>query len=280
MGENETAWRILPVGDFHIGVETDEEGLHPRYDEYVRDEKDAVERKLTLWRLLTDSINALDLDYVVFLGDNFGKFSEANCEVLKDLFKDLRCPVIGVMGNHDAGQRLADGTWPPDYWLERRKRISEDVFGHDVCAGFDLRGGWRLILLNNATPIARDRYMFTIADEDLSFLESELARGLPCVTVMHVPFRFPKAYATMCHRRIYEKPADQRRLDSIPRQFMYPPMQEKLNALRKKHANWRGNIAGHVHYYACDEEDGFTQWTFPIWPERSDPLRCLDVHDF
>lgn len=272
-------WKILPIADFHYIEATDETDLDQDYQRLTGDEAlcRTSAAKLALLGNLVPTINALDLDAIVFLGDNMARWSRAGIASIKKAISEISAPVVGVQGNHDLRYKGFGDMWD----LDCREALSRELFGHSRYHAIDI-GAHRLVLLDNCV---RDATTYPTGSEmideaQFEFLERELAKGGSTLVAMHTPLYLPNTSAERLRVRYLGPGGAAPDAGEARALSMHQSTQGRLLDLVEKYPNWFGAIAGHYHVYAIDLVGNWTQLSFPIWPEENNALHCIGYHDF
>ncbi|MXY50714.1 MAG: phosphodiesterase [Gemmatimonadetes bacterium] len=152
--------RIVQLSDPHI-VPAEQQPVHGQ---------DTLER----FRAAVNAVNRLSPspDLVVMTGDQSNDGTEASYRALKDILTRLRFPCHMALGNHD-------------YRPVFRMIMLEETGADSAPYYYSLnRSGYRIIVLDTQDE---GEVSGRLDDDQLDWMEQELATGLPSVICMHHP---------------------------------------------------------------------------------------------
>ena len=169
---------ILHISDTHLTEAYDDEG----------------EKKLTLRterrktfggrqeEALRDSLAWAkeNVDYVLHTGDLIDWQSRANFDLVKKYFGDA---MFGSLGNHE---------FSPDMWLSEPKETKDESWKDRTRAQLAATFPFDVVLhsqvVNGVNFVTLDDVYGTVTEEQVRRFRAEVAKGLPIVLCMHVPF--------------------------------------------------------------------------------------------
>ena len=150
------------------------------------------------------------------------------------VLSELQIPYYLAMGNHDhkiASFRDSDWPWPQDE-LVRMQRLWKRMTGFDPYYAVEHKG-WKFIVLNSMGGRHLERHF---DDEQMDWLERELAERRPSVLFFHHPIR-----------------TDSFRIWSKPGQWTNPERDPRFYEILKKHRQHvKAIFVGHGHFYMHD----------------------------
>ena len=120
------------------------------------------------------------VDYIVHTGDLIDWQSEANFDLVRKYFGE---DIIGTMGNHE---------FTPDMWLSDPPEEKSETFKDLTRAKlqevypFDVR--FQSQVVHGVNFVTLDDVYAYVTEEQVERFKQEVAKGLPIVLCMHVPF--------------------------------------------------------------------------------------------
>ena len=188
------------------------------------------------------------VDYVVHTGDLIDWQSEANFELVKKYFGD---GVIGSLGNHE---------YSTDMWLSDPKEEKNEKYKNNTRETIQSVYPFNTTLfsqvVNGVNFVTLDDVYGYVTKTQVELFKAEVAKGLPIVLCMHVPFhtdniwratcRFWKDKGKLTYREVPEPTGDykRQRKDPVTRKFIKYLKSEPL---------LRCILAGHEHITVEDQ---------------------------
>ena len=183
---------VLAYQHVHIGLEKPFSVLHisdTHFTEAYPDE-DAKKQKLKEVRTQTfggrqeealrDSLAwaKQNVDYVVHTGDLIDWQSRANFDLVKKYFGPNMC---GSMGNHEFSRYM---------WLEKAENSEayKDRSRKEVAAAYPFDISLQSTVVNGVNFVTLDDVYGYVTAAQVARFKAEVAKGLPIVLCMHVPF--------------------------------------------------------------------------------------------
>ena len=169
---------VLHISDTHLTAAFDDEG----------------EKKLKLRELRTQTFGGhqeealrdslawakANVDYVVHTGDLIDWQSRANFALVRKYFGP---DMIGSMGNHE---------FTPDMWMSEPKETPDEAFKdlsrRALAQAYPFDISFAAQVVNGVNFITLDDVYGTVTPEQVERFNGEVAKGLPIVLCMHVPF--------------------------------------------------------------------------------------------
>ena len=121
-----------------------------------------------------------NVDYVLHTGDLIDFQSRANFDLVKKHFGDA---MFGSLGNHEFARHmwLAEEKEPKtEEWKDRTRAKLDEVFPFDVVLHSQVVNGVNFVTLDDVYG--------TVTERQVERFRAEVAKGLPIVLCMHVPF--------------------------------------------------------------------------------------------
>ena len=188
------------------------------------------------------------VDYVVHTGDLIDRQSEANFDLVKKYFGD---GVIGSLGNHE---------YSSDMWLSDPKEEKNEKYKNNTRETIQSVYPFNTTLfsqvVNGVNFVTLDDVYGYVTKTQVKLFKAEVAKGLPIVLCMHVPFhtdniwratcRFWKDKGKLTYREVPEPTGDykRQRKDPVTRKFIKYLKSEPL---------LRCILAGHEHITVEDQ---------------------------
>ena len=174
----ERPFAVLHISDTHLCEAYDDEG---EVTVKLRD----MRRRTFGGRqeeALADSIAwaKRNVDYVLHTGDLVDFQSRANFDLVKKHFGDA---MFGALGNHEFARHmwLAEEKEPKtEEWKDRTRAKLDEVFPFDVVLHSQVVNGVNFVTLDDVYG--------TVTERQVERFRAEVAKGLPIVLCMHVPF--------------------------------------------------------------------------------------------
>jgi len=167
--------RLLHLTDVHCTFIDERDAEHlDRFTDKHR--KMLTQRLHDPFEALLSQVADIKPDVLVLSGDIIHFPSYANIEYLRARLNDVNVPTIFTCGNHDwqfpaeARSETVRTTWWP--------RLDSLTGGQPSHTAREIKG-LLVIALDNST--------YQVSREQLEFIRTELAQGLPTVVVMHIP---------------------------------------------------------------------------------------------
>ena len=124
-----------------------------------------------------------NVDYVLHTGDLIDWQSEATFDLVKKFFGDAAGTLFGSVGNHE---------YSPDMWLsevkERREEAFKDLTRDKMKAAFPFDVAFDSKVVSGVNFVTLDDVYGYVTPEQVVKFRAEVAKGLPIVLCMHVPF--------------------------------------------------------------------------------------------
>ena len=174
----ERPFAVLHISDTHLCEAYDDEG---EVTVKLRD----MRRRTFGGRqeeALADSIAwaRKNVDYILHTGDIIDFQSRANFDLVKKHFGDA---MFGALGNHEFARHmwLAEEKEPKtEEWKDRTRAKLDEVFPFDVVLHSQVVNGVNFVTLDDVYG--------TVTERQVERFRAEVAKGLPIVLCMHVPF--------------------------------------------------------------------------------------------
>ncbi len=182
------------------------------------------------------------VDYVVHTGDLIDFQSEANFDLVKKHFKGDG--VFGALGNHEYSRNM---------WFDKEKEspaycaATRDL----IAAAFPFKPVFASSVVNGVNFVSMDDVYGTVTTEQTKLFAAEVAKGLPIILCLHVPFYSPSIYRA--DKKFWTKEGVKFRSAALPdlsgdykAQVEDPVTRDFIAALRKEPL-LKGILAGHLH---------------------------------
>ena len=174
----ERPFAVLHISDTHLCEAYDDEG------EVTVKLRDMRRRTFggCQEEALVDSIAwaRKNVDYILHTGDIIDFQSRANFDLVKKHFGDA---MFGALGNHEFARHmwLAEEKEPKtEEWKDRTRAKLDEVFPFDVVLHSQVVNGVNFVTLDDVYG--------TVTERQVERFRAEVAKGLPIVLCMHVPF--------------------------------------------------------------------------------------------
>lgn len=121
-----------------------------------------------------------NVDYILHTGDLIDFQSRANFDLVRRYFGDA---MFGALGNHEFARHmwLAEEKEPKtEEWKDRTRAKLDEVFPFDVVLHSQIVCGVNFVTLDDVYG--------TVTERQVERFRAEVAKGLPIVLCMHVPF--------------------------------------------------------------------------------------------
>ena len=174
----ERPFAVLHISDTHLCEAYDDEGeVTIKLREMRRQTFGGRQEEA-----LVDSIAwaRKNVDYVLHTGDLIDFQSRANFDLVKKHFGDA---MFGALGNHEFARHmwLAEEKEPKtEEWKDRTRAKLDEVFPFDVVLHSQIVNGVNFVTLDDVYG--------TVTERQVERFRAEVAKGLPIVLCMHVPF--------------------------------------------------------------------------------------------
>ena len=237
----ERPFAVLHISDTHLCEAYDDEG---EVTVKLRD----MRRRTFGGRqeeALVDSIAwaRKNVDYILHTGDLIDFQSRANFDLVRKHFGDA---MFGALGNHEFARHmwLAEEKEPKtEEWKDRTRAKLDEVFPFDVVLHSQVVNGVNFVTLDDVYG--------TVTERQVERFRAEVAKGLPIVLCMHVPFftddiwRATTQFWARSGSRFGDAAVPPRKGD-YQRQSEDPVTRDFIEYLRKEPL-LRAILAGHEH---------------------------------
>ena len=237
----EKPFAVLHISDTHLCEAYDDEG---EVTVKLRD----MRRRTFGGRqeeALADSIAwaRKNVDYILHTGDLIDFQSRANFDLVRKHFGDA---MFGALGNHEFARHmwLAEEKEPKtEEWKDRTRAKLDEVFPFDVVLHSQVVNGVNFVTLDDVYG--------TVTERQVERFRAEVAKGLPIVLCMHVPFftddiwRATTQFWARSGSRFGDAAVPPRKGD-YQRQSEDPVTRDFIEYLRKEPL-LRAILAGHEH---------------------------------
>ena len=174
----ERPFAVLHISDTHLCEAYDDEGEVTLKLREMRRQTFGGRQE----EALADSIAwaKRNVDYVLHTGDLIDFQSRANFDLVKKHFGDA---MFGALGNHEFARHmwLAEEKEPKtEEWKDRTRAKRDEVFPFDVVLHSQVVNGVNFVTLDDVYG--------TVTERQVERFRAEVAKGLPIVLCMHVPF--------------------------------------------------------------------------------------------
>ena len=174
----ERPFAVLHISDTHLCEAYDDEGEVTLKLREVRRRTFGGRQE----EALADSIAwaRKNVDYILHTGDLIDFQSRANFDLVKKHFGDA---MFGALGNHEFARHmwLAEEKEPKtEEWKDRTRAKLDEVFPFDVVLHSQVVNGVNFVTLDDVYG--------TVTERQVERFRAEVAKGLPIVLCMHVPF--------------------------------------------------------------------------------------------
>jgi len=182
-------FKVLHISDTHLTF----------IDERDDERKRHMARGRQTWAATAEAAFAEQLDYaskqhlpVLHTGDLIDFVSMLNLEKSRELL--AQTDYFIAMGNHEVIQYMEEAEFYPDAIAHRQESLPlvESYFTNRLTCAARVINGVNFVALDNGW------YQFTAVQ--LEFLQTEVAKGLPVVLMLHVPLYTEKFY--QCSKNI------------------------------------------------------------------------------
>ena len=174
----ERPFAVLHISDTHLCEAYDDEGEVTLKLREVRRRTFGGRQE----EALVDSIAwaRKNVDYILHTGDLIDFQSRANFGLVRKHFGDA---MFGALGNHEFARHmwLAEEKEPKtEEWKDRTRAKLDEVFPFDVVLHSQIVNGVNFVTLDDVYG--------TVTERQVERFRAEVAKGLPIVLCMHVPF--------------------------------------------------------------------------------------------
>lgn len=238
---------------------------------------DKLRREWQMWRSFQTSVQLLDPNVVIFLGDLFdeGLWAstpdfDAYVNRFKDMFSiDSKTKLIVVVGNHDIGFHY----WTDDY-LRRRFQLAFNTSDVDL---IQLQNGVHFIAINSITLEGDNCHLCASAEHKIKQIATRLrSKNVNPVVLMHFPLY--RESEQICSE-----------LDSAPEEEKRVRYREKIDCLSRESTSFVINtlrpklvLSGHSHHSCVvnHTSEGWgptSEWTVASfsWRNKKNPSFLL-----
>ena len=174
----ERPFAVLHISDTHLCEAYDDEGeITIKLREMRRQTFGGRQEEA-----LVDSIAwaRKNVDYILHTGDLIDFQSRANFDLVRKHFGNA---MFGALGNHEFARHmwLAEEKEPKtEEWKDRTRAKLDEVFPFDVVLHSQIVNGVNFVTLDDVYG--------TVTERQVERFRAEVAKGLPIVLCMHVPF--------------------------------------------------------------------------------------------
>ena len=174
----ERPFAVLHISDTHLCEAYDDEGEVTLKLREMRRQTFGGRQE----EALVDSIAwaRKNVDYILHTGDLIDFQSRANFDLVRKHFGDA---MFGALGNHEFARHmwLAEEKEPKtEEWKDRTRAKLDEVFPFDVVLHSQIVNGVNFVTLDDVYG--------TVTERQVERFRAEVAKGLPIVLCMHVPF--------------------------------------------------------------------------------------------
>jgi Icc protein len=218
---------------------------------------------LPAFEMVTDTVNQMDIDFVLTGGDLVYDVLRGNKEksdALFTLYKEasskIKVPVYHCIGNHELFgiyEESVEDSLHPDY----KYGMFERYFG-DTYYSFDHKG-WHFVVLNSIEE-KNQRYIGSISEEQIDWLKDDLSKinpGTPLAIALHIPL-----VTTM--RQIYPNPSNATGYKGLRNQDKLMEVLDNYNLklVLQGHLHWLEdiNVMGKTRYITGGAVAGRPSW--------------------
>ena len=237
----EKPFAVLHISDTHLCEAYDDEGEVTLKLREVRRRTFGGRQE----EALVDSIAwaRKNVDYILHTGDLIDFQSRANFDLVRKHFGDA---MFGALGNHEFARHmwLAEEKEPKtEEWKDRTRAKLDEVFPFDVVLHSQVVNGVNFVTLDDVYG--------TVTERQVERFRAEVAKGLPIVLCMHVPFftddiwRATTQFWARSGSRFGDAAVPPRKGD-YQRQSEDPVTRDFIEYLRKEPL-LRAILAGHEH---------------------------------
>lgn len=228
-------YNIVIVNDLHL-IQPDD-SVEKEYTDLVVQRYDSMRNQrgqaaADFWNEMSNDINMLESDLVIFAGDMVDYASYANYQCLEQGIKNIKSPIMYLRSDHDYSRHYTKGM-PLDDVL----RIQDELGNNDDIQIHDF-GAFQILGVNNSWK--------SLSDESMSKIKKAISEEKQTVLVTHVP---------------YDTPIDSDfRNQSMERRGMYNMwgigdrytpdnnVTDLMEMLYQKDSPFCAVVAGHLHY--------------------------------
>ena len=237
----ERPFAVLHISDTHLCEAYDDEGEVTLKLREMRRQTFGGRQE----EALVDSIAwaRKNVDYILHTGDLIDFQSRANFDLVRKHFGDA---MFGALGNHEFARHmwLAEEKEPKtEEWKDRTRAKLDEVFPFDVVLHSQVVNGVNFVTLDDVYG--------TVTERQVERFRAEVAKGLPIVLCMHVPFftddvwRATTQFWARSGSRFGDAAVPPRKGD-YQRQSEDPVTRDFIEYLRKEPL-LRAILAGHEH---------------------------------
>ncbi|MBR4073584.1 MAG: metallophosphoesterase, partial [Clostridia bacterium] len=205
---------------------------------------------------------------IICTGDFIDFVSLANLERIAQFTEKNDC--FMAAGNHEFSLYVGEAKEDADYRNQSLDKV-QAVFKNDIRCSSRIIGGVNFVALDNGY------YLFE--EEQLTFLQNEVKKGLPIILLMHTPLYEKNLYDRMLtiHPCAY--------LMDVPEEFMqhYPAdryEQQKADEVTHKTVEYirtqpliRAAICGHIHF----NYEGMAMERIPQYTTSCTDIRLFEI---
>jgi predicted phosphodiesterase len=237
---------IFHLTDCHLNETDIREGAENFIESIRTSNYDTLETRTHFGKAL-EYANEQSFDCVVLTGDIINGATINNLEYLDKQLRTLQSPYLYTLGNHD-------WEYPHQTWCDETRRTQYSKFNQFTKGSPTIQvsniNGVNLITLDNST------YQVTI--EQLTFVEKQLAGGLPTLLFMHIPIYIPSLLTDVM--KTWKSPImmaaegwDKKQQKQWKVEEATAPTKDMYNLLMENpYNNLIGLFCGHVHFAHTD----------------------------
>ncbi len=174
----EQEYTLLWISDMHICTGGNDPDVSEDHSAEVQERRETFQSASgrmaeDTWSLLSDQIDSMGADYVIFGADMADYASETNLSVLQTGMEKLQTPWMYIRADHDYAR------WYGNMDIERMRELQRKIAPQNKiwAERFD---GFTLVGLDNTTS--------AISDKTLEKFKAIYAEGTPIILCTHVPF--------------------------------------------------------------------------------------------
>ncbi|MBR1921236.1 MAG: metallophosphoesterase [Kiritimatiellae bacterium] len=239
---------VLHISDTHLA------DAYP--DEGAKKQKLVKERRKTFGgrqeEALADSLAWAkeNTDYVLHTGDLIDFQSRRNLDLVKKHFGDF-AGVFACVGNHE---------YTPDMWLSDPKETNDDAqrakMRGNLAGSYTFDLSFASQVVNGVNFVTLDDVYSCVSEEQVARFRAEVAKGLPIVLCMHVPFFTDEIWRAT--HKFWFRPGKRFESADVPKpvygyaQQLADPVTRDFIAYLKCEPLLKAILAGHEHITVQD----------------------------
>lgn len=189
-----------------------------------------------------------NVDYVLHTGDLIDWQSRANLDLVKKYYGEAAGAICGSVGNHEFSRYMwLEKSENSEAYKEKTRALLGAAYPFDIALQSTVVNGVNFVTID-------DVYGYVTADQVERF-RAEVAKGLPIILCMHVPFYTPHIWRANMKfwtpgRKFAGGPVPDARGDYIKQQK--DVVTRDFIAYLKKEPLLKGILAGHLHIAVQD----------------------------